>query len=97
MTNFLDRKICINRVSNRNILFKKSKMRAQSSILLFLALCFFRGSHAAGNNTWDLSEEDGRELERELEALNKPYVKSFKVTATCSHLSPVYTFIMPRF
>ncbi|URE17360.1 hypothetical protein MUK42_11789 [Musa troglodytarum] len=49
------------------------------SVLLFLAVCFLlRNQAAAGDNTWDLTEEEDSELERELKTLNKPYVKSFK-------------------
>ncbi|CAD5188628.1 unnamed protein product [Musa acuminata subsp. malaccensis] len=51
-------------------------MEAQS--LLFLALSVFVWSHAAEDNTRDLSLEDDRELERELKTLNKPFVKSFQ-------------------
>ncbi|URE15908.1 hypothetical protein MUK42_11957 [Musa troglodytarum] len=49
------------------------------SVLLFLAICFLlRSQAAAGDNTWDLTEEEESELERKLKTLNKPYVKSFK-------------------
>ena len=50
--------------------------------VLFLAVCFLLRSQAAAaeDNTWDLTEEEDSELERELKTLNKPYVKSFKVT-----------------
>ncbi|RRT33471.1 hypothetical protein B296_00049674 [Ensete ventricosum] len=52
--------------------------RGCSVLLLLLVLCFLTWSQAAGNNTYDLSAEEDRELERELQTLNKPFVKSFK-------------------
>ena len=61
-------------------MIQKSKMEAQSALLLFLALSVFVWSHAAEDNTRDLSLEDDRELERELKTLNKPFVKSFQVS-----------------
>ncbi|THU60447.1 hypothetical protein C4D60_Mb07t12800 [Musa balbisiana] len=59
-------------------MIQKSKMEAQSALLLFLALSVFVWSHAAEDSSWDLSVEDDRELERELKTLNKPFVKSFQ-------------------
>ncbi|RZS26221.1 hypothetical protein BHM03_00059536 [Ensete ventricosum] len=71
--------------------------RGCSVLLLLLVLCFLTWSQAAGNNTYDLSAEEDRELERELQTLNKPFVKSFKLVCNvCSspeHITHLYIYV----
>ncbi|XP_074559141.1 uncharacterized protein LOC141815073 [Curcuma longa] len=61
--------------------------RGGSQALILLTLCAVLYHSAAADTAWHLSEAEDKELEIQLQSLNKPYVKSFKdeygITVDC--------------